>query len=199
MFELNYCEDENADSIACSVPHNSPLKCTNLKYTSLAENMFYTFDALYKLYHSGNTLNCIAFPGHGAWGVGLKTLSQASPCLSNYLYCTVLEVWKKHLLKHCSNHKAFWLLLLFSAYNPTYYKSEGKAPNCSTWVPEARLKANTAHNTHQRVCTTGNTEQHWQVALFGIYNHLYQCKHVGIPYKNIQKCFFSRAFAIQCT
>lgn len=37
------------------------------------------------------------------------------------------------------------------------------------------------------------------MALFGIYNHLYQCKHVGIPYKNIQKCFFSRAFAIQCT
>lgn len=66
MFELNGCEDENADSIASSVPHNSPLKCTNLKYTSLAENKFYTYDALYELYYSANTLNFIAFPSYEA-------------------------------------------------------------------------------------------------------------------------------------
>lgn len=64
MFELNCPEDENAHSLACSVPCNSPLKGKNLKYTSLAESKFYTSDALYKLYYSANTLSFIAFPIH---------------------------------------------------------------------------------------------------------------------------------------
>lgn len=62
MFEFNCSEDENAPSIVCSVPRNSLLKGKSLKYTSSAENKFYTYDAPYKLYYSANTLNFINFP-----------------------------------------------------------------------------------------------------------------------------------------
>lgn len=187
----------NAISNACSVPCNSHLKGKNLKYTSSAENKFYTHGALINYIIQQTLWVLLHFPYMKPKVLGVQILSQASSC-------TIFTAFYLRCKRSTCQSTAPTTRLLFTTFIfcleaqvLQVRRKSTKLLHMSTWA-KSKGKHCSQHSSAVQV-TQHSTEQHWQVALFVNCNHLYQCKHVGIPYKNIQKCFFSRGFAIQCT